>query len=371
MNSNKLKKGVNILGYFRYQFGVAQLAKIIAACIEHTGIPYVVNCLEAPNHHLSNDNIKNISDHNIYPINIIVANALEMDGVISQKQHAYFMKKYNIGIWCWETEYFHPRVNPNVLKYFNEIWTISEFCKETISKTIKLPINVIKLPVILPENIPNNFHKIDKNKFNILFTFDYQSVPQRKNPLAVIEAFKLAFGNNTDVFLIIKSVYQECNTEYAKYVNDSINGYNNIVVFNESLSRIDMLTLINSCDVYISLHRSEGLGLGMKEAMAMGKIVIATNYSGNTDFMNENNSILIGYDKVKISPNIYPYYYPNVEWAEPNIYDTVEKLKHIYEDKNLRTTISTNAKQFINDEYNMKKCSDDFVLKLGKIFGIN
>ena len=361
------KFGVNILGFFKYQFGIAELARLILASLEQAHIPYLINNLEALNHNIDKDLIQNISNDNIYPINIIVANASETGLVLQQKTEKYLKGKYNIGVWCWETEQF-PFLEHNTVKYFNEIWTVSKFCKESINKTVKLPISVIRLPVILPNNLSYFCSSIPKNKFVVLFTFDFLSIFERKNPLAVVEVFKKAFGNDMNALLIIKSINKKYNSQKFQIILQAIKNFNNIIIFDESLNRIDTLSLINSCDVYISLHRSEGLGLAMKEAMAMGKIVIATNYSGNLDFMSNDNSLLVRYDKVQIPITIRTYGKQGVKWAEPDINDAVNKLKQIYTDKNLRKTIGENAKKYIEQEYNVEKCGNEIFQKIKHIY---
>lgn len=358
--------GINVLGYFEYNFGMAELCRLIVACLESANIPYVINNLKTSVHNLSHENIKNLNNDNIYPVNIIVANSREMDAVIQQKTVKYFSNKYNIGVWCWETERF-PTVPSNILTYFNEIWTISEFCKEAIKKTINLPISVIKLPVVLPEDILY-YPRIDRSKFVVLFMFDYLSILERKNPLGAITAFKLAFSDNPNVLLAIKSINQKhySNSQVQQAVKDCTN----ILMFDESLDKSDTLALINSCDVYLSLHRSEGLGLGMREAMAMGKVVIATGYSGNLDFMSEENSLLVKYNKTKISLNAQPYGHYGESWAEPDIEDAVRKLKRVYEDKDFREIIQAYAKKSIEKDWNLKICGEDMTSKLNNILNI-
>ena len=93
--------GVNVLGYLKYDFGIAQLGKLIIACLEHAKIPYVANNFETFNHNLSTEDVDNVDDDNIYPVNIVVINAREMKDVINKKGETYFLNKYNIGIWCW------------------------------------------------------------------------------------------------------------------------------------------------------------------------------------------------------------------------------------------------------------------------------
>ena len=283
-----------------------------------------------------------------------------MNYVIEKKGCKYFNGKYNVGVWCWETEKF-PKVSENILKYFNEVWTISEFCKNSISRSIDLPVSVIRLPVIQMENIPYSV-RIDRNKyFIVLFTFDYHSIFERKNPLAGIIAFKMAFGTNPNIVLVIKSVNAKYEKHHIDNIKNVVQDHNNIIIIDDFLSKEDTLSLIKSCDVYLSLHRSEGLGLGMREAMTMGRVVIATDYSGNKDYMTDENSILIKYKKIPIPINAGIYWHPEVTWAEPNIYDAVKKLRFIHMDKEYRNTIGTNAKISMLENYNLEKCAKEMI----------
>src|SRR5690349_19343147 len=120
MNNNI---GVNVLGYFRYQFGVAQLANLIVSCLESSKVPYIINDIDVQSSNKIKITNLNISNTNNYPINIIVVNSFEIPEILKQNGIEYFKDKYNIGVWCWETEYF-SKFSKDTIKYFNEIWTI-------------------------------------------------------------------------------------------------------------------------------------------------------------------------------------------------------------------------------------------------------
>lgn len=348
--------GVNILGYFKYQNSLSELGTIIVKCMESANIPYVINLINCSNNNPSNEKINNFNEINIYPINILVYNYDCVDDVLSQKGQNYFIGKYNIGIWCWELEKFCD-VQLQKIKYFNEIWTISEFCKQSISKSISLPVNVIKLPVFIKNDLPY-FPNIDKTKFIVLFCFDYHSIFERKNPLSVINVFKTTFGTNNNVSLIIKSINSQYYDKERKSIEAAIQNQNNIILINNSVGRDEMLSLINSCDVYISLHRSEGLGMSIKEAMYLGKPTIATNYSGNLDFMSNENSLLVDYNKIPIPSYVPIYGKYETKWADPNIEDAVKKLKLLYENNDLRKSLGKNAKNDIGNKFNLETCSN-------------
>src|SRR5207247_953873 len=139
-----------------------------------------------------------------------------------------------------------------------------------------------------------------KNKFNILFAFDFNSIIERKNPLSAIQAFKSVFKDNANIQFILKTTNAQNHLNKVDQIKKAIDDCQNILFFDGIISRKETWELINSCDVFFSLHRSEGLGLGLREAMSLGKIAIATAYSGNLDFMSENNSMLVKYNLIQI-----------------------------------------------------------------------
>ena len=123
---------------------------------------------------------------------------------------------------------------------------------------------------------------------------------------------------------------------------------------NENLSRVSMLNLINMCDVYMSLHRGEGLGLGMLEAMSMGKPVIATNYGGNTDFVLDNVAFPLNYRLVKPKELDFKVYQSVQKWAEPNLKQASDYLLKLYKNKKLREEIGQKAQLFVRQKFSLE-----------------
>jgi glycosyltransferase involved in cell wall biosynthesis len=179
--------------------------------------------------------------------------------------------------------------------------------------------------------------------FNFIFTFDFLSHTARKNPDAVIDAFIKAFGSSTEVSLLIKSVNSEYEKKYLDQIRSKIGNLKNIYLMNEFIDTVDLYRMIELSDCYISLHRSEGLGLGMAEAMLLGTLVVATGYSGNLSFMNNKNSLLVKFRKVKVGTSEYPYAEANF-WAQPDIQDASELMKLAYQDSILRKQLVNQAK---------------------------
>jgi glycosyltransferase involved in cell wall biosynthesis len=135
---------------------------------------------------------------------------------------------------------------------------------------------------------------------------------------------------------------------------------NQVTLIQNHISVIDLQAMMNMCDVYVSLHRSEGCGLSVLEALYFGKPVIATGYGGNMEFMNENNSLVVEYEKIKIDRNIFTVYREGGTWAEPSINDAANKMESIVRDKSIYKKISEKARQSVIDYADMHKFNEEF-----------
>ncbi len=164
--------------------------------------------------------------------------------------------------------------------------------------------------------------------FLFLFVFDYLSTVQRKNPVGLIEAFKRAFAPGEGPQLLIKTINAPLRPLAEEELLWAAHGREDIHVVDRSLTNDELNGLMAACDCYVSLHRAEGFGLTLAEAMAIGKPAIATGYSGNVDFMNGENSYLVDYTIARVGPEceIYP---PEGEWAEPSVEHAAELMRRV------------------------------------------
>jgi glycosyltransferase involved in cell wall biosynthesis len=361
-----LKKGINISGYFEGEFGIGSSVRYYTEAIKKSGIPFVLNNFISTHHNSNDKTFSDFSNENPYPINLIVVNADQTEVFRNSVSPNYFDKKYNIGIWAWELESFPEEFIQNT-KYFDEIWAISTFVKNSISKKSSIPTFCVNTPLILDASklIPNKEKfGIKNNMFTFLFIFDFLSVFERKNPIDVIKAFKKAFEKNGKVSLIIKCInHKESRSEFKKLQKETSQ---NIHLITETLSKNELLSLIASCDCYVSLHRSEGFGLTIAEAMCAGKPVIATNYGGNTDFMNEKNSFPVKYNLVKLEKNYGAYRKGNV-WAEPNLGNASELMRKVYENQEHAKSIGKKAQFDISETLGPEKIGKQISAHIDRI----
>ena len=254
----------------------------------------------------------------------------------------------------WESEYLPPK-HIRTINLFNEIWTASSYCKNIFEKVFKGPVIIVPHPVELslePIQSQNRLIYFDENKFSFLFVFSYHSSTERKNPFFLVEAFIKAFGNDKHVELIIKTVGAKKFKQSKKKLHQSISGQNNIKIIDLDLDKNSINHLINDCDCYVSMHHSEGFGLTLAEAMYLGKPTIATNYSGNTEFMNDSNSFLVNYE-LGLIENPDNNFCSKTLWGNPHMQSAVEKLREVYKNPDLRKKKANNAKLFVEEKLSL------------------
>ena len=325
------KLGINIAGFVKGELGIGEGVRATLRAIETTNIPFVINNIISTPHRNSDQTYQSFTQENPHPINLFQVNANEVKTFLKKPTvRQYFTNKYNIGFWAWELPKFPPEWI-TAFTPFHEIWTYSNYCAESISMVSSIPVIKMMPSISLP--IPKISRKelgLPTDKFIFLFIFDFFSRLERKNPLATITALKKAFGNsNPDVFLLIKSSNsQKFPRDKSRLIN-TIGNSPNIKHIDGYLSKEKINALLYHCNCYVSLHRAEGFGLTMAEAMFYGKPVIATGYSSNTEFMNVGNSFLVEYEKVAIADNYGPYKQGDI-WANPNIEHCANLMKYVF-----------------------------------------
>jgi hypothetical protein len=344
---SKVQNGITLYGYLNGEFGVAENLRILCNVLEYSKINFEIINLSPGNIYKSNpskyDN--KISKKGKYNIEIFCVNADQVTNVFNNLNlYKNNNKRYRIGYWFWELAKF-PAEWDHAISLMDELWAPSTFIKNSLLTASHNKLISI-VPLSINFNIKNiytrDYFNLPENSFIFLFSFDLNSFSSRKNPTGVIASFLEEFREYEMVNLVIKISYG--SRENDEYLNLAKIAKNNprIIIINEVLNRDEMYGLISLCDCYISLHRSEGFGLGMAESMYLGKPVIATAYSGNLDFMNNDNSCLVEYKLVKVNAGEYPHFLDQI-WAEPTKSVAMFFMRKIYENKEYRNYISEMA----------------------------
>jgi glycosyltransferase involved in cell wall biosynthesis len=228
-----------------------------------------------------------------------------------------FEDGYNIIVPAWELPEY-PAVWAKALKRFDEVWAISSFTAGALAKAgITAPVIGQAIEGAPGPLLPRRHFGIRESAFMFLNFFDLSSYASRKNPEAVLTMFEIlrAAAPYRDMVMVLKVKNGERGAEeWAKEVAADAQ----IKVIATPLDTLGVRSLINACDCFVSLHRAEGFGRGLGEAMALGKLVLGTGWSGNVDFMTAENSLLVKHGMRALAPDDYPFA-EGQSWAEPDV----------------------------------------------------
>ena len=267
------------------------------------------------------------------PFNLICVNAPELPSFYEDVGPAFFQGKRSIGVYAWEVDRV-PSAWSWAFDVVDEIWTYSTYVADILRRAApSAPVARVPLPVREPAlagptpdlGLPGQVHLPLPVRLLL-------STLQRKNPLGLIEAFKRAFKPGEGPQLLVKSFNGDYKPQRLELVQAAAAEHPDVHVVDRYVSTEDRDALVAGCDCYVSLHRAEGFGLTLAEALARGKPVIATGFSGNTDFMTEENSFLVDYTLARVGKDgeNYP---PDGHWADPDLDHAAELMRQVYRDQ--------------------------------------
>jgi hypothetical protein len=324
-----LAAGVQIAGYLNAELGVGELARLMTTAVEFGGHPLSTFCYE--------DTVSR-KEHPAGPpragsfdINLICVNADRIGQFVRHAGARFFDERYSVGLWNWELEQF-PQSLCAGFDFVDEVWAPTDFVARSVRAADRKPVFTMPPPLGVPFRRPEITRAALglPGRFMFLFMFDFLSILERKNPLGTIRAFTRAFSNGEGPLLVLKSMNGHRCVNDLEALRAAIDGRSDIRLI-ENCYPVDLKNaLLAECDCYVSLHRSEGLGLTMAEAMALGKPVIATGYSGNLHFMTHENSYLVDYALTEVPPGCDPYPSGAV-WAEPDIAMAAAFMRRVHQ----------------------------------------
>jgi Glycosyl transferases group 1 len=329
---------VRLTGYLGHTLGLGAAARGYVQALGSAGVP--VSTVTVPLHHLElpvkladaygRHGFEDIVQDGGHGFEIVAVNADELPSFVERLGEDYF-EGPRIGIWGWETNSIPPRWQ-RAFALVAEVWVYSRFMAENIGAVAPVPVVALPPPVQRPQRHAEPGRLGVPEGFLFLFVFDYLSTVQRKNPVGLIEAFKRAFAPGAGPQLLIKTINGPLRPLSEEEVLWAVDGRQDIHVIDRSLSGEELDGLMAACDCYVSLHRAEGFGLTLAEAMAIGKPTIATGYSGNVDFMTDQNSYLVDYEIGRVGPEceIYP---PEGEWAQPSVEHAAALMREVHDNR--------------------------------------
>jgi 2-polyprenyl-3-methyl-5-hydroxy-6-metoxy-1,4-benzoquinol methylase/glycosyltransferase involved in cell wall biosynthesis len=324
--------GVNVSGHLASEKGVGEAVRSQIRSLRSVGVPVELNNVADDTAVNKDPEFTTFSDENPFSVNLIHLNADSLEYFAESKRKEYFQDHYNIGYWAWETPAF-PRQWWDRFQCLDEIWVGSDFVLDAVSRVSSIP--VVKVMLAIPDRfslirLPRSHFGLSNESFVFLFIFDFMSVFERKNPLALVEAFRKAFRKRDDATLVLKCLHSERHPAEMEALKQACRGLN-VKIVDTLFTRQQTNSLMAAANCYVSLHRSEGFGLTMAESMSLEKPVIATAFSGNMEFMSPANSYLVKYKLVEIDKSYGPY--EESLWADPDIGHAAELMRHVFRNR--------------------------------------
>ena len=326
-----LPVGVNLAGYLDATVGVGEAARHVATALELAGVAVARVGLSSRGAPRTQDGAP--TSPSTHPITLVCANPDAMTGARDELGAGAFEGRHVIGMWWWEV----AAVRGSWLRAFDlvdEVWAGSRFVADVFAAVA--PVPVVHVPMPVPEPVASAAGRdalgLPEDRFLFGLVYDYASVAARKNPLGLIDAYVRAFGDDERVGLVLKALGAErAPAEHAE-VLAAAGEHPGITVIDAHLSTEDKNALIRALDCYVSLHRSEGFGLPIAEAMLLETPVIASDYGGSCDFVTAFNALPVDVRLVPIGAGNDPYP-ADGEWAEPDLDHAAACMRAVRDDR--------------------------------------
>jgi glycosyltransferase involved in cell wall biosynthesis/SAM-dependent methyltransferase len=324
--------GVNVAGYLRSELGVGEAARSVITALDARGVQLMpIHGTYIPNSRQGQAFAFLGTDAAPFPVNLICVNADQLPAFLRDAGPGFSSGRYTIGFWWWEVTTF-PQRSMGALDLVDEVWVGSDHVAEALRAVTNVAVVKVRIPVTMAPIVPYSRPELGlPDGFLFFFMFDFHSVLERKNPMAVIDAFTSAFEPGSGTSLVIKCINHGSKPNEYDRLRLAAAGHSDVHIIDRYVSAREKDAMLALSDCYVSLHRSEGFGLTLAEAMYLGKPVIATGYSGNLDYMRDANSYLVDYRMRAIGEGNFPYP-PEGEWADPDPEHAARLMREVADD---------------------------------------
>lgn len=345
----RVRPGVNVVGYHHVASGLGEIAREIHRSLGDAGVPCTAVDVEATDSPRLRD--PEPVPAVLYDKTIAVVAALQLPSAMHDLPAVSAAHDRLIGYWFWELDTV-PDTHRLAIETVDEIWAPTEFVRSAYAgaigegdKAVHLVPTTIPEPIVDPDDVASWRNELTAGPDDTLFvvSFDLFSVIERKNPFGAIDAFKQAFADGRrDVRLVIKTMNGDQRPDDLQWIRDDVAGDTRITIIDRYVSDRELDALVAAADVYVSLHRSEGLGLHLAAAMWLRTPVIATGWSGNLDLMDHDTAALVDVRLIPVS-NGRGAYPDGARWADPDLDQAAEWMRRLASDTELRERFASAA----------------------------
>ena len=339
--------GVNVVGYHRQSLGLGAEVRRVVRCLRAAGVP--VSTIDAPGSSSAYINSIPLSDNDWrYETTLSVVAGDQLRNCMEQLGVTHFEKGRHCSMWYWELMKLNEPMK-SALPLINGLVAGSRFIYECLVRSTDEPVFQFPLTDIrsLEATESRKVLGLPEDRLIFLCTFDFFSVIERKNPLDAIAAFKMAFEENSGPILLIKSQNGNILTEDLALVTHEIGGRTDIIHIDQHVNEVTQASYLQCADVLVSLHRSEGLGLHILEALLRGVPVLSTAFSAPTEFLDSGNSVPVDYAlvPVKNGNGVYPTGYL---WAQPDVQHAAHLMRKLFSKSTYLETLKDGASNVEN-----------------------
>jgi glycosyltransferase involved in cell wall biosynthesis len=346
LGRERLPRGVNVIGYLDATSGLGNRARELIATLEKAQVlvsRWPVDSAQSPRHDDSNSS-EYFETEIVYDTTIAVVTAQTLPSLLETHARQLTGVRRVIGYWFWELEDVPPETL-QAIEIVDEIWAPTVFVRDAYSRAATKPVRLVPLPIARPafSSVSPGDLGMRHGRFVFFVSFDHLSVMERKNPLGAIDAFQRAFTvEEQGVELLIKTINREHKPDAAARLDEAAANDDRIRIWDEHLMPDHHCALIERSDVFVSLHRSEGLGLQLADAMWLGTPVLATRYSGNLDLMTDVDAALVDAALTPVR-NADGAYAEGSLWADPDLDHAAALMVRLFEDRSFGANLAASA----------------------------
>jgi len=355
---------VNVIGFLSSVNGLASGARQLVSSLDAAAVPSRALSMAHPNPRMAIDSPPDVDLFGVgascgeADITVACVNADVLDHIGPIPRWRLFGNSYRVGYWWWEVDLL-PDSQSQTSLLVDELWVGTTFVADMLRPVVDVPVHRVPLPVRTPLPAPLNRAElgIGDGATMFSFVFDHSSVLGRKNPMGVIDAYCEAFSAGDGATLVIKTLNHADHPLDAERLRHAASRRADVVLVERRLGLDQLDGLVAESAAYVSLHRSEGLGMTILDACLLGVPVIASDYGGCMDFLAADSSWLVPVTSVPVGPGNDPYP-AHAAWAEPNIDVAVAHLRAVADDPAAAQARARIAQARAADTYHADVCRD-------------